>query len=408
MKTGKKLTRKAFLYTIISSAILAQTTGFSWAAEANDYSLDQVEVTANRMPVKVAETAANVSVITHADIEKNHYRDLGEALQQVTGVIVTKQGSAGSEQYVSLNGDPHVVIMIDGRRMNLRKLPGAFGGRATFDMSSFPSLTMIDKIEVVKGAASALYGSDATGGVINIITRKGSKSESTLDINTGSWGTRNYTYTNQGAEQGWSWFLTAGKSNQDHFAYKDSISGQTKTMENSAFDQKNLTFRLDKDLDSDHSLTLNFEHMNNHKGQPYMAAGRTLWGASLHYPYDYLNTVTNNWAITYNTKKDQLADSYVRIYQNYYSYNMNQYVGSKWSASKYNNNQQGLEWKDGWQLGDNQTLVGGAEWIKTKVDYPGYFTNKSIDNKAVYLEDRVALSDKWTFTPGVRYDHQNM
>lgn len=410
IKMKSKQAKKTMLYLMVVSALTLPASGTVYAeqaAEQNQYSFDQIVVTANRVPTKLAESAANVTVITGEEIQKSHYRNLGEVLRNINGVMISEQGHPGAGNYVRLNGDDRVVIMIDGRRMNMDK--GAASGRAGYDLNSLATLQNIERIEVVKGAASALYGSDAVGGVINIITKQGIKNQTSLDISAGSWGQRNYQLTQQGKENGWSWMLTANKEQQDYFSYKDFLTGKVKKMPNSDIDNNGITFRLDKEIDATSSVTLNFEHADSTSGQPYMVPGRSSWGEPMHFPYDYRTSLSNNLALTYNFDKGKETAGYVRVYQNYYTSDSHSYRNGRWSpVSTYSNKARGLEAQDAWRLDEKNLLVGGVEWRDTKVDNPGNYNGRSVNNKAVYLEDRMAIDEKWTLSPGVRVDHHNM
>ena len=272
----------------------------------DEYSLDTVVVTANRVATPLSKTAANVSIITAKDIEENHFLDLAEALKSVNGVTVT-EASMSRQDIVRLNGDDRVIVMVDGRRMNMDK--GTATDRAGIDLKTIPSLANIDRIEIVKGTASVLYGTDAVGGIINIITKKGAKEyKSTIDISSGSWGMKNYEVATEGSEKDWSWFVTAGKSEQDYMKYKDFKTGDTKKMSNSNYDKNNFTLRLDKEISDSSSLTLNVEHMSDHSGQWYQAPGFGYSSSggfvSNHYENDTMDKLMNNWAITYHFKED--------------------------------------------------------------------------------------------------------
>ena len=132
-------------------------------AEVNEDSLrflllvDSFE-TAERIPSQRLSTPANVIVITSFEIDDNHYQSVEEALSHVNGMVMNY-----------INGSDRVLTLVDGRRSFIN-----------------PPMKAIDRIEIVKGGGSALYGSDAVGGVINIITKKGDHNETTVDINTGS------------------------------------------------------------------------------------------------------------------------------------------------------------------------------------------------------------------------------
>ncbi|BBB91887.1 MAG TPA: TonB-dependent receptor [Methylomusa anaerophila] len=403
MKMRKKRQNLALL---IAGALMLQLPMTVYGEENQEFTFDPMVVTANRVATKISEAGANVTVVTRKEIEQGNYNTISEVLRNVSGIIVTGQGYPGAGNYARVHGDDRVLIMIDGRRLNMDK--GAGTGRAGYDLASLPSLANVERIEVVKGAQSALYGSDAVGGVINIITRKGAAGRTALEFSSGSWGMRNYGITHEGSKDGWSWFFTAGKKEQDRFAYKDYATGEVKDMPNSYYDQNNVTFRLDKEISERQSVTFNFEHANDESGQPYMVPGRVVWGESMHYPYDSKTSLSNNWALTYNFDKGLETAGYLRIYENYYTSTMHELTSGVWSATSYSNRARGIEWQDGWRLNADNILVGGAEWRDTQVTNEGSYNGKSITNKAFYVEDRMSLGDRWTFTPGVRYDDHNM
>lgn len=229
--------RKRWVTIGITLALMAGSSG-ALAAENVDvqsgggdvYEMDDTIVTAERMPSKTMETPANVAVITAKEIEANHFSSLDEAISHVNGVSVVRQGG-GAQQRVRINGNDRVVIMVDGQRLNDDQ--GVSSGRFSVDMNMLPTMENIQRIEIVKGGSSALYGSDAVGGVINIITKKVYKNQTKIDMNTGSWNTHNYEITTQGRENDFSWLITGGIQRRGHFDYK--FDGSSPTMENSDY-----------------------------------------------------------------------------------------------------------------------------------------------------------------------------
>ena len=95
-------------------------------------------------------------------------------------------------------------MLVDGERLNDDQ--GSMS-RASATLTRIPSVKDIERIEVVKGAGSALYGSDAVGGVVNIITKKAKENRTEVDLNTGSWKSHNYELYNQGSDGGLSWTI---------------------------------------------------------------------------------------------------------------------------------------------------------------------------------------------------------
>ncbi len=124
-----------------------------------------VLVTASRTQKLIEEIPASVDLIDEETLSMIDPQDVGEALKNIKGLMIKSYGGLGSTQTISLRGSSseQVLILVDGQRIN-----NVQNGQV--DLSNLPSHD-IEKIEVVKGASSALYGSDAVGGVINIITR---------------------------------------------------------------------------------------------------------------------------------------------------------------------------------------------------------------------------------------------
>ncbi len=408
----KMSNKKVLLSAMICSALVLST---SYIAQANasqedDTAFDTVVVTANRIPTKLSETAANVTVIMAEEIANHHYSDVAEVLRHVNGVVVT-EAAMTRQDIVRIDGDDRVIIMIDGRRMNMDK--GAATGRAGIDLKTIASMTNVERIEIVKGAGSVLYGSDAVGGVINIITKKGKgKASSTLDVSAGSWGTSKVDLTTQGSENDWSWFVTAGSQNQDYMKYKNYKNNSTEKMDNSDYTKENATFRLDKKIDEKSSLTFNYEHMIDESGQWYQALGYTgYYGVSNHYLNDRMTKLANNWALSYNYKEDRNLPSHIRYYNNYTTQGFNDVDGGSGYAH-YTNKMQGVDWQEAWQVDEKNKIVAGTEWRETEVDndaiHGGNYVNKKLGNKAVFIEDTIQIDDKLSFVPGVRHDEHSM
>lgn len=406
------MSKKRFLLSAMICSALVLSTDYAAQANANQDEVaefDTVVVTANRIPTKLSETAASVTVIAAEEIANHHYSDIAEALKHVNGVVVS-EAAMSRQDIVRIDGDDRVIVMIDGRRMNMDK--GAATGRAGIDLKTIASMTNVEKIEIVKGAGSVLYGSDAIGGVINIITKKGKgETSSTLDISNGSWGTNKVDLTTQGSENDWSWFVTAGSQNQGYMKYKNYKNDSTEKMDNSDYTKKNATFRLDKKMDEKSSLTFNYEHMNDDSGQWYQAPGYTGYYGSNHYLNDRMTKLVNNWALSYNYKEDTNLPSHIRFYGNYTTQGFNDIDGGSGYA-RYTNKMQGVDWQEAWQVDEKNKIVTGTEWRETEIDngaiHGGNYVNKKLGNKAVFIEDKIQIDDKLSFVPGIRHDDHSM
>ena len=138
------------------------------AEEMQTFEMDEFVVTASRVATSKVDTPANISVISSETLAEKNYSDVSEALADVPGVNMLGSGGKGTvngEDYIMINGDKRVLVLIDGRRVNL-------GSSGTAGANFLSPVEAVERVEVLKGGGSALYGTDAVGGVINIITKK--------------------------------------------------------------------------------------------------------------------------------------------------------------------------------------------------------------------------------------------
>lgn len=159
--------RRTALTLAIASASLALTAQAQESAR-----LDNIVVTAAGFEQALQDAPASISVVTREELERKRYSNIAEAIAEVPGVDVRSGVGKTGGLNVSIRGMPshYTLILIDGRRQNASGdvTPNGFGETST---SFMPPLSAIERIEVIRGPMSTLYGSDAMGGVINIITR---------------------------------------------------------------------------------------------------------------------------------------------------------------------------------------------------------------------------------------------
>ncbi|MCT6882161.1 MAG: TonB-dependent receptor plug domain-containing protein, partial [Snodgrassella alvi] len=150
-----------------SLALLPTLVSPLYAAEAD---LADVVVTASGFKQQAKNAAASITVINAKELETKEYHDVTDALQDVPGVVITGGGSTKDISIRGMSG-AYTMLLIDGKRVNSRGVRPNSDGPG-IEQGWMPPISAIQRIEVIRGPASALYGSDAMGGVINIITKK--------------------------------------------------------------------------------------------------------------------------------------------------------------------------------------------------------------------------------------------
>ena len=366
---------------------LCATANAAFDENLNDYTLDTMVVEADAAKNKFGDTiteqsyyrtGGDVKVITREEIEKRHYTDLTEAIKRIPGVTFQNPGYRGGEygyQFynngVSINGDTRVIILVDGRRVdngastrvgnNTRK-----GTKSTgVNLDQVTNMENVDKIEVIKGPGASVYGSDALGGVINIITRKGAAdNKGSIDLATGSWDKHKYALSYSGSageDKSWHYFVSANRDMSGDTEYKDGSVGETGTLGGSNYKEDGVNIRVDKDFNDKQSLKVWYNFKQGRDGYPIATPNLKYWnekdwkdiifkaavgqldennklvggplsGDSRNPGYHNLYALdgavygsfskfkNNDWDIQYTFDKDNGMESFVRVYDQNHRY----------------------------------------------------------------------------------------
>ena len=232
----------AFAYEADQQASLPDVAGRSGATAVED-----VVVTANRSAQPVERVGASVTILTHAAIENAQTPVVSELLVQTPGVSYNRNGGVGTSAGVSIRGaeSHHTVVIIDGVKLNdPSSTQGGF---------NFGNLLVGDtsRIEVLRGAQSTLWGSQAIGGVVNIVTAEPSSAfEGNASAEAGSHGTTYFRGAVGGANDRVSWRLAANRYDTDGY------SAYALGSEDDGYTNTSLSGRLNVKLADDVSLDL--------------------------------------------------------------------------------------------------------------------------------------------------------
>lgn len=410
----KKINKKLAAACILSVLCAGYSTiGFAAEekeekAELQSFALDEYVVTANRTEQTIFNANANISVVTKADIERMHYDTLDKALTAVPGVQFQNYSGGMLNSHMTapimINGSKNVLILVDGVRMT----PLGSGDRAV-KAHLLNNMDNVERIEVLKGSAGVLYGSDAAGGVINIITKKINENKTTLKATTGSFGKEAYHFSNSGTDNDLNWHVYYDKDRKGDFE-----DGKGNTLEN-YFDSHAAGIKLEQNIGEKHLLTFKYDESN----ADYRALGVAVdwftkkeeleWQKGNVYTQETM--LSHTWNIDDNTT-NVITYRNGRILPTYDKIKESELTWQGWDGTAYKS--QTISEQFTKVFDDNHTLIAGIDINKTEAgDFSGLgsFDNAvvqwnvgEIKNNSYFIQDTWTFDEKWNATAGLRYD----
>lgn len=180
---------------------------------------EAVVVSAAQVELPLARAATPVTVISREDMEARQVESIADALRAVPGFSVARNGGRGSVTSVFPRGgeSDFTLVLVDGVKVN------SFGGG--FDFSTL-SADDVERIEVVRGPESALFGSEAIGGTVQVVTRRGGAPQAGLSLERGSLGTSRASFSTAGSRGALSWGGSAARTSSDGFTGMAPATGE--------------------------------------------------------------------------------------------------------------------------------------------------------------------------------------
>jgi outer membrane cobalamin receptor len=171
---------------------------------------ESVVVSAAQVEIPISTSSSSVTVITRDDLDRRQVESVADALRAVPGLSVAANGGRGGVTSVFPRGgeSDYSLVFVDGVQAN------AFGGG--FDFAHLP-IANIERIEIVRGPQSALYGSNAIGSVVRVITRQGGAPAGSASFEGGSFDTFRATAATSGSARSWNWGAAAERLTTDNF-----------------------------------------------------------------------------------------------------------------------------------------------------------------------------------------------
>jgi vitamin B12 transporter len=219
--------------SLVACATLVASLG------ANTLTIDPIVISATKTEQSLKETTANVNIITAQEIEEKHYTTVTEALNSLSGISFTSNGGLGTTTSVYVRGfdSKRVLVLIDGIRYND---PTGLSG-APFEHLM---ITDIERIEVVKGAQSGVWGADASAGVINIITKSAQKGlHGTLTGEYGSFNTKKYGINASYATDNYYFKASSAVVDTDGFSAQAPKGVNLDTLEDDGYKNTTTSFK---------------------------------------------------------------------------------------------------------------------------------------------------------------------
>lgn len=428
--------KKLVLLSTITSFVLIQNSFANTALE------DITVTTATKTEKNIDGVSASVIVVTKEDIERISASTLKDVFEKIPSINAQfgrfPHPSSASKASVSIRGAGAngTLILIDGKRLS-----GETEG--PYELNRIPA-AMIERIEIVKGSMSTLYGSDAIGGVINIITKKVDKNNSTLDVKYGQNGhgeakEKNVNFTTAGKKEDIKYKLfgsiidTSSYSKNKSYTQvatnpttgavlaanpQNGINGTNKVTFGDDSNVKNIGTRIEKDLNNSVTLGVDLNYLDENREGTYIGSAQYAGGGLI--KNTPVNSEDNNRRFDVSSDlKYQINDDLsgqTKVYRSYYKKRNETTpitfagpVSTKFSANVTIDT---IESNLTYSLNDSNIITTGVEFREETRDSSAInpvasssdFITKKVKYESLFVQDEIALTDSLNATMGARYD----
>lgn len=406
-----KGTKKAWITWAVLTALTvpAYAASADGAADGSAVTTKDVVVTATRTEADVKMVPNTVEVITADDIEKLGATDVYSALRLADNVQIMNT-STGFVHRISMRGmsSDSTLILINGQRTAIEDT------ETTQNLLALDRINVhnIERIEIIRGAASAQYGSDALAGVINIITKKSTgKPSITVGATTGTTNMSNYYHIDLGRQGKFSSTFDMNFS-KDRQWTEHEVSGLP--VKNLQGPKQSYNFSGTYELGENKTLNLDLGYYKDKLSGDWSHKEYNLgaWGGIVRLQDAKLETERRDasLSLTGKTKKD---DYMVRTF--YSKLDKFRFLPYTALAKEYGETNKysiwGIEAKNSHKVNGDHTLTYGTEYDRYDVDGVNFGKDgdngKNLNTYAAYIQDEWLLGDKWEIIPAVRYDHHS-
>ena len=402
---------KWFLREVAVIILFVTLSQGSWAQEEKEigeYNADDVVLSATKTNVAKDEIGAWVTVITEKEIVQKGKGTVLELLRDVPGLSILQCSGFGGTASIYLRGSRpgYTLVMIDGVEVN-----DPMGTDRSFD---FGCLTAdnIERIEVIRGPQSTLYGSDAIGGIVNIITKKG-RGKAKIEV-SGSVGTDDTFSESVGVRGGTekvNYSFSLSRLDSAGISKAAQTAGEILDLEKDGFENTTISSRLGFNLSAKNELDLSLRYTEakidvddgGYNDDPNNKSDRKVLTSKL----EFKQLLSSRWDY-------KLSLSFLNMERNYRDKeDMIDIMEDETSWYKGENKK--IEWQNNFLLSKINTLTAGFEWEEEKGSssyrsgtYISDFNEKSIKNTAGYLQNQCRIGNKLFTTLGLRADEHEL
>ena len=379
---------------------------------AGFYKLNEVVISATRTNSNTIELANSISIIDAEQISNSNSNNVFDILKNETGISFTRQGGNGTLSNIYLRGanSSHTLVLIDGVELNLTNDPSG-----VYDFSTLPA-DNIDRIEVLRGPQSTLYGSDALTGVINIITKKGTGSPKfSLLTEGGSYNTYKGVLGLNGSVKKFNYSTAISRTGSDGFSAASEKYGNT---EKDGYTFNNVSSVLGYDFSNNAEFNL-FTHFTKSKADYDQFGG--MFGDDPTYVFnqeEYSFRGEGKFKLLDGNWNQKIGLSFIRNMRKY-SFDTSS-ASVYYSHSLYDGRKYKLDWQNDFRLAKSNLLTAGVELEFDEAsseyysynyillpDYASVIPKKDSRTFGAYIQDQLKFDEGFFITAGLRLDNHN-
>ncbi|MDF2875423.1 MAG: btuB 3 [Sporomusa sp.] len=393
MKLSKRQRRIGLVTLFLSTMAVASTVCASSAEITEEHTLDTIVVTAQRYEKNDLDIGAATDVYTSEQLKHTGARNLQQALSMATGMVYQSKGPGGASlgsmtSKVSIRGvEKGTLVLINGTPLNLRGL---------YNLEDIP-LDNVERIEVVKGGGAVLYGSEATGGVINIIMKK--EMQNTVTLGGGNYGQQNYGLTVQAGKLGLSYTYDKW-GDIGRISSTLSIPEMYNVFDGSEKNNVAFTYAFNEDVDLLYSHNESTSKFTYTFGEGYSLDGQARYNRRHDNTKDFVQLNVKDGDLKGNFYYN--ANSLQSTGTDYYNASGDSSGYPQWKDSEEKNQTYGLDMQKSWQTTRGTLLFGTTYQNERYTPEVKESTKYQRNNYSFYGQWEVPLREADTVTVSAR------